>query len=399
MATAQEQLMGMLNPQTARLLDNQMRQKQVAQRSEGAGMLSGLTQAYTGMADAVTGAAGLTPMGANEQKAIYNEQKLIQAAKTTAMQKEAVIASLVNNPELTPQAIQNITRAVNSGTMSVEAAAKLSVPTGEAPKTREIEKDDKVITQEWNSAKQRWDQVASSDIGAKEVAAAKVAAAAAQKQADNQFGLQFIKDNKKLIAKGMGAVEQSQKAIKTIDSAVGYLNKGVFTGSLVQTRVEFIKLADLIGIDLGIDKASSTEEFAITLLDNLGPLIKSGMFGTGQSITNKDLEIAKSMIAGDPSKTEEAIRGILKKLYVGNQNNLIATQEFMGEIAEIDSNYKRFTISKEAIEETQRVREFGSLSAKNGYAPVMLQGSKFFVNKEGRLLDTQGYLIQTKEGG
>ena len=70
MATAQEQLMGMLNPQTARLLDNQMRQKQVAQRSQGAGMLSGLTQAYTGMADAVTGAAGLTPMGANEQKAI-----------------------------------------------------------------------------------------------------------------------------------------------------------------------------------------------------------------------------------------------------------------------------------------------------------------------------------------
>ena len=127
MATAQQQLMGMLNPQAARLLDTQMRQKQVAQRSQGAGMLSGLTQAYTGMADAVTGAAGFTPMGANEQKAIYNKQK---AAKTTAMQKEAVIASLVNNPELTPQAIQNITRAVNSGTMSVEAAAKLSIPKG-----------------------------------------------------------------------------------------------------------------------------------------------------------------------------------------------------------------------------------------------------------------------------
>ena len=70
MATAQEQLMGMLNPQSARLLDNQLRQQQVAQRSQGAGMLSGLTQAYTGMADSVTGAAGLTPMGANEQKAI-----------------------------------------------------------------------------------------------------------------------------------------------------------------------------------------------------------------------------------------------------------------------------------------------------------------------------------------
>jgi len=82
MATAQEQLMGMLNPQTARLLDNQMRQKQVAQRSQGAGMLSGLTQAYTGMADAVTGAAGLTPMGANEQQAIQanaGQQEILNA--------------------------------------------------------------------------------------------------------------------------------------------------------------------------------------------------------------------------------------------------------------------------------------------------------------------------------
>ena len=82
MATAQEQLMGMLNPQTARLLDNQMRQKQVAQRSQGAGMLSGLTQAYTGMADAVTGAAGFTPMGANEQQAIQNEQKAMKAKQS-----------------------------------------------------------------------------------------------------------------------------------------------------------------------------------------------------------------------------------------------------------------------------------------------------------------------------
>jgi len=188
MATAQEQLMGMLNPQTARLLDNQMRQKQVAQRSQGAGMLSGLTQAYTGMADAVTGAVGLTPMGANEQQAIQANLKTVkdktlqasitsevgkaiksfdlkelalsrdnllavntQAAASAAqkvqdkinkltkkqedtdklvMSKEAVIANLSNNPDLTQEAILNITRAVNFGTISVEEAAKLSVPKG-----------------------------------------------------------------------------------------------------------------------------------------------------------------------------------------------------------------------------------------------------------------------------
>ena len=393
MATAQEQLMGMLNPQTARLLDNQMRQKQVAQRSQGAGMLSGLTQAYTGMADAVTGAAGLTPMGANEKKAI-------QASKVNSMQKEAVIANLSNNPDLTPKAILNITKAVNSGVMSVAAASKLGIPTGDAPKTREIEKGDKLITQEWNRANQEWVKVASSDIGAKEVAAAKVAAAAAQKQADNKFGLQFIKDNKERINKGIGAVEQSQKAIRTINSAVDLLNKGVFTGTFSEAKVQFIKVADaLFGKDIGMDKASSTEEFGITLLDNLGPLVKSGMFGTGQSITNKDLEIAKSMIAGDPSKTEEAIRGILNKLYVGNQNSLKTTQEFMGEIAKIDSNYERFTISEEAIEQTQQVREFRALTTDNGYAPVMLQGVEAFADKKGRLFDSRGILIQTTPEG
>jgi hypothetical protein len=45
-------------------------------------MLSGLKQAYTGMADAVTGAAGLTPMGANQQKAIQanaGQQEILNA--------------------------------------------------------------------------------------------------------------------------------------------------------------------------------------------------------------------------------------------------------------------------------------------------------------------------------
>ena len=106
MATAQEQLMGMLNPQTARLLDNQMRQKQVAQRSQGAGMLSGLTQAYTGMADAVTGAAGFTPMGANEQQAIQ-ANKIVEAKKAKALGSEQqnlkALVQTINSVKMPPK--------------------------------------------------------------------------------------------------------------------------------------------------------------------------------------------------------------------------------------------------------------------------------------------------------
>jgi hypothetical protein len=75
MATAKEQLLSMMNPQQARLLDQQMRGQQVAQRSQGAGMLSGLVQAYTGMGDVAQRATGITPMGRNEQMARSNTEK------------------------------------------------------------------------------------------------------------------------------------------------------------------------------------------------------------------------------------------------------------------------------------------------------------------------------------
>jgi len=74
MPTAKEQLLSMMSPQAARLLDQQMRNQQVAQRSQGAGMLSGLVQAYTGMSDAFQGVTGNMPMGANERQAIQQQK-------------------------------------------------------------------------------------------------------------------------------------------------------------------------------------------------------------------------------------------------------------------------------------------------------------------------------------
>ena len=122
MATAQEQLMGMLNPQTARLLDNQMRQKQVAQRSQGAGMLSGLTQAYTGMADAVTGAAGFTPMGANEQQAIQANLKTEQN-KTLQASITSEVGRAIKSSDLKELAISR-DNLLATGTQAATSAAQ-----------------------------------------------------------------------------------------------------------------------------------------------------------------------------------------------------------------------------------------------------------------------------------
>ena len=87
MATAKEQLLANMNPQMARLLDNQMRDQQVAQRSQGAGMLAGLTQAYTGMGDMAARALGAAPMGANEMQAVQ------------AQQQQQVMADAINGAE------------------------------------------------------------------------------------------------------------------------------------------------------------------------------------------------------------------------------------------------------------------------------------------------------------
>ncbi len=94
MATAKEQLLSMMNPQQARLLDQQMRGQQVAQRSQGAGMLSGLVQAYTGMGDTLQRAAGMTPMGRNEQMAREQRGLLESQAKTEQAISQATSASV-----------------------------------------------------------------------------------------------------------------------------------------------------------------------------------------------------------------------------------------------------------------------------------------------------------------
>jgi len=94
MPTAQEQLLSMMNPQQARLLDQQMRQQSNIQKSKGAGMLSGLVQGTLGSMDTLQGAFGQTPMGANEAKVIKQKSLLEAQAKTEQAINQAATASV-----------------------------------------------------------------------------------------------------------------------------------------------------------------------------------------------------------------------------------------------------------------------------------------------------------------
>lgn len=126
MASAKEQLLANMNPQMARLLDNQMRDQQVAQRSQGAGMLSGLTQAYTGMGDMAARALGASPMGANEMQAVQAQQaQEAEQAKKQEMitsKKAAAIRSVMTNKTLTGEQKRNIVQNINSDNITPEIA-------------------------------------------------------------------------------------------------------------------------------------------------------------------------------------------------------------------------------------------------------------------------------------
>lgn len=77
MATPEQLLLSQMNPQQARLMDEQMRRQQTQQQSQGAGMLSGLVNAYSNMGRSVQGMVSpdSIPMGANEQQAVRQQEQ------------------------------------------------------------------------------------------------------------------------------------------------------------------------------------------------------------------------------------------------------------------------------------------------------------------------------------
>jgi hypothetical protein len=131
MPTAKEQLLSMMSPQAARLLDQQMRSQQVAQRSQGAGMLSGLVQAYTGMSDAFQGITSGMPMGANEldqQRKAEVIKKAEDEKKTQRGLATAEISTLVKqkiaSKEITLEEGTALVRQVAQGLISFDDALK-----------------------------------------------------------------------------------------------------------------------------------------------------------------------------------------------------------------------------------------------------------------------------------
>lgn len=143
MTTPNQQLLSMLDPQQARLLDQQMRDQQVAQRAQGGGMLSGVVQAYTGMGDLAQRALGASPAGANEMQALQ-AQKMAQAEKAKNQQNIDIIKKQAENvlyqqKNLDPRAVSGILKNVQTdptGDFAKKVVERFGIPTNTDPSDR-----------------------------------------------------------------------------------------------------------------------------------------------------------------------------------------------------------------------------------------------------------------------
>ena len=151
MATAKEQLLSMMSPQQARLMDQQLRDQQVAQRSQGAGMLSGLVQAYTGMADTAQRATGIMPMGSTEKQARVYQNKLdVQKTQAINDAKLKALFALDNNPAYkqgSPEYEKRKTLIQTTTSIpQLEAMTKFYTPKGQASPSVKVLEDGSVIS-------------------------------------------------------------------------------------------------------------------------------------------------------------------------------------------------------------------------------------------------------------
>lgn len=94
MSTPNQQLLGMMNPQQARLLDEQLREKQI-QSQAGGGLFSGAVAATLRGNDAIAGAIQGRRAGANELEAV-RQQQIAQEQKGIAEQEEGMKRSVQN---------------------------------------------------------------------------------------------------------------------------------------------------------------------------------------------------------------------------------------------------------------------------------------------------------------
>lgn len=107
------------------------------------------------------------------------------------------------------------------------------------------------------------------------------------------------------------AIADAEKTIAVYNNAIDLVNEGINSGKLVNIKNEAIKLASALGLDFEdeLDAVSRTEAYGKNMGNAVASVIKA--FGSGTGLSDKDREYAEGIAAGDIKLTEDALRRLI----------------------------------------------------------------------------------------
>lgn len=426
MATAQQR--GMLtqgmSPEQARLLDQQMRQKQFQGRNFGGGALGGfLTSASGAMASAANAGQGLGGMLRGERTIGANEQKAIQA------QQQAEQAKAAHREQLTGKMASAIRTIINTKGLSDAEKRKAvdvvkSDPTGKAADeainkygfsdiAKEADKG------EWKSLGGNSNTLFNSLTG--ETKTVTVEEAAEYDTLDAQEKANLYKDftaesirahlkdpsNPLIPLKGAEGLseERTEYLIKkvqeqdiqgvqakynTIQQQSNLLSEGVITGFGAEGLKMLAKAGNLIGAlsPEQQDILANTETFDSNAGNLVAQVIKA--FGSGTGLSDADREYAKKIAGGLITLNDLSLKRILdiaNRRAIDEMKQHNATLSKLGKEWEADKveipRYRRLDLSTLDTLDYNGVTYYVDRSI-DGYTDEVYDINGFLVPRKGK---------------
>lgn len=420
MPSANEQLLGMMNPQQARLLDQQMREQQIQQQARGAGTAEGLMAAALRTQDSI-GNFGRSllgreaPMGLNEQMAIQAQKaaKAKQAAEAQENQQKlaqkqagiGAIAQAVNASELSSKEKAVLIQQAATGNLTAEQVFERLDKTKEAskPEQGEWKSVGGGSNTIYNSLTAETKQIPAEDISKfdKDTAALYKTYTSDSIKAhleDNNNPLINLPKDKK--------VETNYVERQRIDSLVegvkdtdinGLINKHktlqqqsslLESGAITGFGAPVFKTIAKIGSALGVLNPEQTNVLSNTEVydSNAGNLVAEVIkaFGAGTGLSDKDREYATKIAGGLISVEELSLKRVLD---ITSRRNIAEIEAYNSKLDKLGGSWVDDKVEVPTFKRND-LSTLGTIS-KNGVT--------YYVDPEYKeVYDSNGYIIPSR---
>ena len=189
----------------------------------------------------------------------------------------------------------------------------------------------------------------------------------------------------------------SSAILRDIDIAVELMDEGVRSGTFAQTRNDFAKFFNTIGLTDDA-KVSSTEALISTMSKQVANLLATGALGAGTGLSDKDVEFAKGIVGGSITWSEDSIRRVL---YIQQRLAVLTLNRYKTKLDSINPKYfERLPFGGDSFQvEIPSVREIIKLKRPDGSQSITISdGTKAFLYPDGTIHTADGTLIPNVGG-